>query len=191
MLVRRAICGGAGGRMAADFVRDAAATAAVFAFFASAWFGWAQERPPRTWRTPLAIAAIGSVLVAVLGGVLTWLNWSEGSVFDQDGTPERFGVVVGIEVAAAGIGAVLLSRSGKTELMPAWIALVVGVHFVPLGPLLEYPLVYVTAVAVIAVAVASVPVARSRQVASSAVTGAGTGVVLLVSAVCSLALMVG
>jgi hypothetical protein len=28
--------------MTAEFLRDAAATAAVFGFFASAWFGWAQ-----------------------------------------------------------------------------------------------------------------------------------------------------
>jgi hypothetical protein len=29
------------GSMTAEFLRDAAATAAVFGFFASAWFGWA------------------------------------------------------------------------------------------------------------------------------------------------------
>jgi hypothetical protein len=28
--------------MTAEFLRDAAATAAVFGFFASAWFGWAR-----------------------------------------------------------------------------------------------------------------------------------------------------
>jgi hypothetical protein len=27
------------------FVRDAAAIAAIFGFFGSAWFGWAQENP--------------------------------------------------------------------------------------------------------------------------------------------------
>ena len=36
--------------MQAAFIRDAAMTAVVFGFFASSWFGWAQEAPPASWR---------------------------------------------------------------------------------------------------------------------------------------------
>lgn len=51
--------------MTAEFLRDAAATAAIFGFFASAWFGWAQrrDRPPRGGavvagqRPPLAVSS--------------------------------------------------------------------------------------------------------------------------------------
>ena len=117
--------------MTAAHLRDAAATVAIFGFFASAWFGWAQQRPPKTWRTPLTLASVGSIVLAAVGGVLTWQHWSEGSVFDQDSTARSFGIVVGIEVAAAGIGAALLSRTRRNELTPAWIALVVGIHLVP------------------------------------------------------------
>jgi hypothetical protein len=46
--------------MFAEHLRDTAATAAVFGFFASSWFGWAQEAPPRAWRKPLIVGAVVS-----------------------------------------------------------------------------------------------------------------------------------
>ena len=38
----------------------------VFGFFATTWFGWAQERPPRGWRKLLVAGSVtaGVVLVA-------------------------------------------------------------------------------------------------------------------------------
>jgi hypothetical protein len=48
--------------MTAVFVRDAAATAAVFGFFASGWFGWAQDEPPKAW---------GRALIGVAAGLVT------------------------------------------------------------------------------------------------------------------------
>jgi hypothetical protein len=93
--------------MTAEFLRDAAATAAVFGFFASAWFGWAQDEPPRAWRKALIAGSILSLLTAIGGGVMTWRNWSGSTAFDAD-TSRTFGLVVGVEVALAGIGAAVL-----------------------------------------------------------------------------------
>lgn len=169
----------------AELVRDAAATAAVFGFFASCWFGWAQERPPRQWRTPLTVAAVAALLTAVGGALLTWQHWSDGTAFDPDGGA-TFGVVVADEVAAAGLGSWLLVLRRRADLISAWIALVVGVHFYPLAPLLRYPLLYVVATVVTLVALSSPYVARSRGYAVSAVTGAATGAVLLAAALFSL-----
>ena len=44
--------------MGAEFLRDAAMTAAVLGSFASAWFGWAQDDPPRSWRRPLVAGSV-------------------------------------------------------------------------------------------------------------------------------------
>jgi len=74
----------------------------------------------------------------------------------------------------------------KSDLIPAWIALVVGVHFVPLAPLLRYPLLVVVAALVSAGALAAVPIARSRSLAVSAMTGVVVGAVLLAAALFSL-----
>jgi hypothetical protein len=64
--------------MGAEFLRDAAMTAAVLGFFASAWFGWAQDDPPRSWRRPL-----------VAGSVHWASRWLEGSWRGATGARER------------------------------------------------------------------------------------------------------
>jgi hypothetical protein len=169
--------------MTAEFLRDAAATAAIFGFFASAWFGWAQDEPPPGWRRALVTGSILSLLTAVGGGVVTWRNWSGPTAFDAD-TSRTFGLVVGVEVALAAIGAAVLARRRSGELIPAWVALVVGVHLIPVALLVRSPLIAVTGVLV---ALVAVPLARSRPVAVSAVTGLGAGTVLLAAALWSLA----
>jgi hypothetical protein len=171
--------------MNAEFVRDAAATATVFGFFASSWFGWAQEQPPATWRKWLIAGSILSLLVAIAGGVLTWQYWADGTAFNPQ-TGRTFGLIVGIEFTIAGIGAGVLARLGKAELIAPWIALVVGVHFWPLGPLLHYPLLYAVAVLVSLAALVAVPLARAQSITVSAVTGLATGIMLLAAALFSL-----
>ncbi len=172
--------------MTAEFVRDAAATAAIFGFFASCWFGWAQENPPQAWKKWLVAGAVASVLTAVAGAFLAWRHWSDGTVFDE-GTSRTFGIVVGVECAAAGIGAAVLAVRQGMHLVAAWIAFVVGVHFFPLAVLLHYPLLYATATLVTLAAVAAVPLARTGAVQVSAVTGVATGTLLVATGWVSLA----
>jgi hypothetical protein len=171
--------------MTTEFVRDAAVTGAIFGFFAAGWYGWAQEDPPSDWRKPLTAGSIVGILVAIAGGILAWQNWSTGTAFDADTSP-IFGIIVGIEVLLAVVGALLLSRRGHQELIAPWVALVVGVNFFPMAPLLGYPLFYVVGALVTVAALSSVPLARSHDITVSAVTGAMCGSILLASAVFSL-----
>ncbi|MFG3642110.1 hypothetical protein ACGF3C_17775 [Micromonospora sp. NPDC047762] len=175
--------------MITDHVRDAAATAFVFGFFAISWFGWAQEAPPKRWRPVLIAGSVLSLLTAVAGALLAWRHWSDGTAFDADTSP-TFGIVVGIEFGVAAVGAGLLAMLRRNELAAPWIALVVGVHLFPVAALIDYPLIHLVAVLVTVVALAAVPVARARVVAVSAVVGLGTGGVLLVAAVSSLLIAV-
>ncbi|GAB2917658.1 hypothetical protein GCM10027280_00840 [Micromonospora polyrhachis] len=171
--------------MIALHVRDAAATAVIFGFFASSWYGWAQEAPPPAWRKLLATGSITAILMAVAGGLLAWRHWSDGTAFDAD-TSRTFGIVVGIEFGLAGIGAGILAALRRSELISAWIALVVGVHLFPVAELIDYPLIHVVAALITLVALAAIPVARSRSLKVSAVVGVGAGSVLLAAAVSSL-----
>ncbi|MEZ4736462.1 MAG: hypothetical protein R3E79_55960 [Caldilineaceae bacterium] len=171
--------------MIAEFTRDAAATAAIFGFFAASWFGWAQEKPPTAWRNWLIAGAILSLLVMIAGGWLTWQYWSTATAFNPQ-TGRTFGIIVGIEFALAGIGAGVLAVRGKPAFIPAWIAFIVGVHLFPLAPLLKYPLLYVTAALVTIVALIAIPLAQAQSVPVSAVTGIGTGIVLVATALFSL-----
>ncbi|MBQ1012420.1 hypothetical protein KBX53_15945 [Micromonospora sp. M51] len=171
--------------MITEHVRDAAATAFVFAFFATSWFGWAQEAPPKRWRRVLIAGSVLSLLTAAAGALFAWRHWSDGTALDADTSP-TFGIVVGIEFGVAAVGAGLLALLRRNELVAPWIALVVGVHLFPVAALIDYPLIHLVAALVTVVAVAAVPVARARAVAVSAVVGLGTGGVLLVAAVSSL-----
>ena len=171
--------------MTALFVQDAAMTAAIFGFFSAGWYGWAQEEPPPGWRKPLTVGSVIGILVAIAGGIVAGQNWSTGTAFDADTSP-IFGIIVGLEVILAGGGALLLSRRGRQELVAPWVALVVGVHFFPMAPLLGYPLFYVVAALITLAALVSVPVARSRDITVSAVTGVMCGSILLAAGLFSL-----
>lgn len=171
--------------MDAEFAANAAATAAIFGVFGIVWFGWAQEAPPRAWRPWLGVGSVLSLAAAIIGGIVTARTWDDGSSVDERTGPV-FGVVVLIEVVLCAAGAIWLRRAGRTSLVPAWIALIVGLHFFPLAPLLRYPALAIWAALVTLVALVSVTVARRYDLAPSAVVGAGAGVALLAGAATAL-----
>ncbi len=170
--------------MFAEHVRDFAATAVIFGFFASSWFGWAQEAPPGRWRGLLAAGSVTGLLTAIAGALLTWRLWHNGTAFDE-ATSRAFGVVVAIEFGAAALGAVLLTRRGRRDLISMWVAFVVGVHLFPVATLIGYPMIHLVAALITVVSVAAIPVARARKLSVSAVVGAPTGLVLLTAALFS------
>lgn len=169
-----------------EYLRDDAMTALIFGFFASMWFGWAQEKPPPSWRRWLAPAAILSLVVGAAGGYLAWKHWGDGSALSEPGAMRRYGITVGIEFTLAGVGAAILGVRKRQDLIAPWICLVVGVHFVPLAPILQNPMLYVLAALMSVVALAAVPLARRRDLAPSALTGVGAGASLLLFAILSL-----
>jgi hypothetical protein len=160
-------------------------TAAIFGFFSMSWFGWALEAPPPRWRRPIIAGLIAGGVVCALGVVLAVRNWTGGTVFDES-VDRTFGIVVGIEFAAAGIGAGLLGAFKRPAWIPVWIALVVGLHMFPVAALLHYPVIHVVGVLITVAAVAALPVARARELPPSAVVGPLTGVTLLAGALYSL-----
>jgi hypothetical protein len=168
-----------------QYLRDDAMTALIFGFFASMWFGWAQEKPPPAWRRWLSIAAIVSLLVGAVGGYLAWKHWGDGSALSEPGAMRRYGITVGVEFALAGVGAAILGVRKRQDLIAPWICLVVGVHFAPLAPILKNPMLYALAALMTVVALVAVPLARRRDLVPSAITGVGAGAALLIFAVVS------
>jgi hypothetical protein len=119
------------------------------------------------------------------GALLAWRHWSDGTAFDRD-TSIAFGIVVGIEVLLAGGGAAVLAAKRRKDLVPVWIALVVGVHFFPVAVILSYPLIHAVGALTTMAALAAVPVARRRSWPVSATNGVSVGASLLLGAVVSL-----
>ncbi|MDT0301442.1 hypothetical protein [Streptomonospora wellingtoniae] len=163
-------------------LRDAAMTAAVLAFFAAAWFGWAQEHPRPGWRAPLTAGSVGGLLVAAAAGAVAGVNWDSGSVLDGRDAFGDYLVIVGVEFTTAAAGAVLLAVLRRARYIPVWICLVVGVHFFPMAGVLDNPALYGLAVLLTAAALLA-PIAAARtRVPVSLATGVPAGTVLLVFA---------
>ncbi|MFD6097739.1 hypothetical protein ACFVWN_25020 [Nocardiopsis flavescens] len=164
-------------------LRDAAMTTAIFGFFASAWFGWAQERPPAgpaTWW--LGGGSAAGLLLAVAGGVLSWLHWDTGSVLGGDGAMALYLVILAVEFGAALLGVLVLLALGRREYFAPWICLVVGVHFFPMAPVLDNVLLYPLAVWLTLWPFLAVRWADRRDLAYSFTTGVGAGPALLLTA---------
>jgi hypothetical protein len=116
-----------------QFVRDLAVMAMVFGFAAFVWFGWGQEAPPQRWRLLLAIGSGLGLLLAIVGGVLTWRSWGPQSALAAQDARRAFGITCGVEFGLAGLGAGVLGTTKRPQWIAPWVALVVGVHFVPLA----------------------------------------------------------
>lgn len=163
--------------------RDLFMVAAIFGVFGFAWAGWAQEDPPLRLRPLLGLLAGASLLVGLAGGVLSWLNWDEPSSFSGPEDGIRFGVVVGIEVVLCLAGSAVLALRGHGGLIPAWVSLVVGVHFLPLVLLFDNLTLLVPTIAmVVSAALAWRAYRRPQGMTPSAVTGLVNAPVLLLTA---------
>jgi hypothetical protein len=174
------------GAAAADHARDVAVMAAVFGVAGFAWFGWAQEAPPRAWRLPLGFGSALSLAVGIAGGALALRDWDMTSALAGEDARRWFGVVAGLEVAFVAVGAAVLARRRAGRWTATWTCIVVGVHFVPLAVIFGDAGLYVLAVALALVATVGIGVARRRGLHPSAVTGLGAGAVLLLFAARSL-----
>ncbi|WP_053616117.1 hypothetical protein [Nocardiopsis sp. NRRL B-16309] len=163
--------------MLTEYARDHAFTIAWFGLMAVVWFGWGQEDPPGPWRWRLGVGSVLGIALAGLFGVATALRWSGESALD--GQYHWFGVLVAVEVVAAGVGCLVLAGFGNVRWMAWWVAVIVASHFLPLALLLDD--VSIAAVGVVqGVALALlVPRLRGREVATSRYVGPVMGVVLL------------
>lgn len=173
------------------YARDSAMTALILGFFASCWFGWAQERPPATWKLPLIGAAALSLLIAVIGGIYAWRHWSDGSALNAPGAMRQYGIIVGLEFAIAAVGAIGLLVWGHAEYLAPWICLEVGVHFWPMAPVLLNPGLVVLGGLLAIIALVALLASRSFGLEPSALAGAGAGLALLGFAARSLASLAG
>jgi hypothetical protein len=102
-----------------QYTRDGAMSALILGFFASSWFGWAQEKPPPGWRSPLIVGTVLSLIVAVVGAVYAWRNWSGGSALSEPSAMRQYGIIVGVEFGTAAAGAAVIALWGRGEYIAA------------------------------------------------------------------------
>lgn len=161
--------------------RTLATAAGMEAVFAFAWFGWGQASPPFAVSIVLAAGSVLAALVTAFSAVTAHRLRTEPSPLEGPAAARRYGIIVGVEFATAATGAVALGAAGVSHLIPAWICLVVGVHFVPLGKL--FPGTGMTPLAAAITLVGGAAFAAvGAGVPPSTVTGLGAGLCLLAHA---------
>jgi hypothetical protein len=166
--------------MATEYLRDGVFLLAWFGLMTCVWLGWAQEAPPK--RAPLWLG-IGSglgIVAAVGGGLLVWRTWNTPT--GLEGQYADFGLIVGIEVVAAGLACFLLWRKGRSKWFALAVGLVVALHFVPLGIMLDDPALVVLGLVQAVLVIVAGRVAQNRRIAPSYAVGVTMGVTLLLAA---------
>jgi len=164
--------------------RAAPLTALYLGFFAAIWFSWPGVNPPLG--TVLVVASYLSLLVALIGAIVAFRRSGETASVRDRAASRRYGIIVAIEFAAAGVGAAVLGLTGAGEYISVWVCLVVGAHFFPLVPVLRDRLLYPLGAALCAVAVGGLVAALATDVAADAVVGTGAGFLLFGYAALSL-----
>ena len=146
-----------------EYIRDLAMYAAIFGMFGFAWFGWAQENPPKKLRFSLGVGSVVCFVVACTGGYLALKHWTTGSALESDGAYQSFGVIVAIEIITALAGSLFfIFKRKNTRRVASWVAFVVGIHFIPLAMLFHDAWLYLLAFIVSAIAIISTKIALKR-----------------------------
>ncbi|MEU1838479.1 hypothetical protein [Micromonospora chersina] len=164
--------------------RQAGLTALYLGVFAAIWFSVPKADPPL--RSLLVVASVGALLAAAVGAVLVIRAGRRPAGGRDRAADRRYGLVVAAEVAVGLIGALLLAAAGLTSYLPVLVCAVVGVHFVPLAPVLNDRLLVPLGVAVTLVALAGLVVDLVSGVSAGLVVGTGAGALLLAYAVLAL-----
>lgn len=172
-----------------DFTRDLVFTAALFGVVTFVWTGWAQERPPSTpWRIVLAVLGLAGAALAGLNIPRLIRSWGEPTAMVVGSTPWIVYIVVfWIEVIALVVGAIVLSRRRRSELIAPFALLVVGVHFFPLAWVFGQPILFLAAVLITAAAIAAALLPRERCAPSFWCGILGGPIFLAIGTVCALA----
>ena len=100
---------------------DLAVTALILGIAAVLWFGWGQADPPSGWSLPLNVGTFAAIAVALgAGGVVA--RFHRGATAMADPRVRRgYGITVGVEVAACGLGAAGLGLAGHSAYIAPWI----------------------------------------------------------------------
>jgi len=175
-----------GERRAGRTRQDAGRMALFTGFFAAAWFGWGQAAASSGVRPWLSAGSIVALVLAASGVVMAIRDRATTPALADRAAFRRYGIIVGTEFGTAALGAIILALSGQAAFIPVWVCAVVGVHFVPLAPVLRDRSLIPLAGASCAVAVCALAVHAASGVAPSTVTGIGEGCVLVTFALAML-----
>lgn len=163
-----------------------ARAAAIEGLAAALWLSWGPADPPSWLAGSTLVLAVAGLAVAAAGLALGYRTRGETTAMRSEPVRRGYAQVVAAEFAALAVVGVVLGATVGGDWAAVWVCAVVGVHFLPLARVLPGLALPLVGCAVTAVAIAALVVGLTTGVAPTAVTGPGTGSVLVVAAVASL-----
>lgn len=151
---------------------------AVCGLFAALWTNWAgpmlSELPTCKWIAVLAVAALsGTLLFAGVATIRRGRRLPRATGTREAaprGTRRKFVVILILEILALNVAAYLLIGHHMVQYLAPAVALVVGLHFLPLAKIFRVPHYYATATAM---TLAGIVAAMAIATGSAAVTTDG------------------
>lgn len=154
--------------------------------FSFAWFGWAQENPRQHWRKYIGVASLVSLVVCMIGIYLSVKHWHAASALSDTRSFKLYLVIFYTEFIVATIGSFFLIKFKKKQFVAPWICFVVSAHFFLLALIFKDNSLYILSLLMIIISLCSPTLAKRFHVTYSAITGIGSGIVLLCFAILGL-----
>jgi hypothetical protein len=120
-----------------------------------------------------------SLLVGIIGIYLSITHWHDKTALSDSAVYKNYLLFVYIEFFVAALGAFILIKYKLKNYIAPWISFIVGVHFFWLKGIFKDPSLYVLAILLVVISITSLIVSKKLNVANSAITGIGTGAILL------------
>ena len=108
---------------------------------------------------PIVIGTVIALILLLVATAIFTLRQASQSSLPQEASAELgkwFGIIFAAEGIGIGVGSGILAGLGQTDWIAPWVAIVVGLHFLPLAHLLKLPFDYVLGVGIIVLVIATV-----------------------------------
>jgi hypothetical protein len=154
----------------------------VVTIFGAGWLAWGLSIANAFTLTRSLLFSIVEIVLLGCSGYFIWKGRSLRKKYPSSPSAatrrmnKQFMIVVVLELAAIAIVVVIASALHRPDLFPVLIAIVVGLHFLPLAKVFRTPIYYVSGIAITLWCVLCWILFRSNALIASA--GIGTGIML-------------
>jgi hypothetical protein len=156
--------------------------ALVMTLFGAGWFGWGLNTANAFTPAISILFILFELILLAYSGFFIWKGRVLQKKYPSSPNPVRkkmnrqFGIVVVLEGAGIAIAVLIANAIHRPDLIPAWIGIVVGLHFLPLAKIFRAPVYNGAGIAMVAWCVFCWIVFRGERL--TALAGIGTGAML-------------
>lgn len=169
-----------------NYIRDYSMMVAFFGFFSMAWYGWAQEDPPKNWKKYLFVGTGLAAILFLTGIYFSVQNWQEATTLSNTTSLNYYYIFLVLEFGIAGIGAFVMYRKNLETYIAPWVCFIVGVHFFGLRYVFDDFVLHILGILLAIISGLTLILAKKFKIRHSAITGVCAGTTLILFALLNL-----